>query len=185
MPRHVLKPHAQYEQSSWNDYRSRIDRLAEDERFMDYLTQPLQNRHPPKVPGMNAANDPHQLAVNKLYPLAFIKLLEAQAKMSADATDTSDPQEEQHRYDDVDGDDEDRVERTTSKGLHDMKRFRTVYSPRKKKPLGHHTHKFASMEHIRLIKPTAESCSESSHSSFFSRLTQENHLSTPSVPFSR
>lgn len=151
---------------------------------MDYLTEPVQHHHPPKMPRMHAASDPKQLAVNKLYPLAFIKLLEAQAKMNADTAHANDPHEEEHRYDDIDGDDEARIERTTSKALHDMHRFRTVYSPNKK-PLRHHAHNFASMEHIRLLTPAVESGSESSHSSFFSRLTQENHLSSPFVPYSR
>ncbi|KAI0557950.1 hypothetical protein FGB62_248g012 [Gracilaria domingensis] len=184
IPRRVLKPQAHYEKSSWNAYRSRIDQLADDEQFMDYLTAPVQ-RHPPvNVSANDAAANPQQLAVNKLYPLAFIKLLEAQAKMAAEEAAPCDPSEESHRYDDIDGDDEARIERTTSTGLRDMKRFRTISSESRRNLYSAPATFSGSLDHVRLLKFCSESGSESSHSSFFSRLTQENHVSSPSVRFS-
>lgn len=123
----MLQGTSSYEKSAWNDYRDHIDELAEDSKFMDYLTAPVQRRPPlgrseagaPKVETQN-------LAVNKLYPLAFIRLLEAHAKCAAESSEPSDPGDEEHRYDDVERDDEARVERTCSNGMYDMGRFRTV-----------------------------------------------------------
>ncbi|CAN8075475.1 unnamed protein product [Agarophyton chilense] len=184
IPRRVLKPQAHYEKSSWNAYRSRIDQLAENEQFMNYLTAPVQRHPSANVPTQDAANNPHQLAVNKLYPLAFIKLLEAQAKMAAEADSPCDPSEEQHRYDDIDGDDEARIERTASTGLRDMKRFRTISSENRTNRCNALGTVSGCPEHVRLLKFSSESGSESSHSSFFSKLTQDNHMPSPAARFS-
>lgn len=92
MPSYVLQGNATFEPSKWNDYRKRIDQLADDTRFMHYLTAPV-NKKSPKKNGKKSisqskahkvAPHPPQLAVNKLYPLAFIRLLEAHAKHAAE-----------------------------------------------------------------------------------------------------
>lgn len=92
MPSYVLQGNATFEPTKWNEYRKRIDQLADDTRFMHYLTAPVtkspkknrrkKNATPAKCP--KVAPHPPQLAVNKLYPLAFIRLLEAHAKHAAE-----------------------------------------------------------------------------------------------------
>lgn len=126
IPRHVLKGDAKFEDSTWNEYRDHIDELSEDPRFMDYLTAPVQRRPAVPTPAVDAHADSERIAVNKLYPLAFIRLLEAHAKYTAESYEPYNPEEEEHRYDDVDREDEGRVVRTTSTGVYDMGRFRAV-----------------------------------------------------------
>lgn len=104
MPAHVLQGDATFHPNAWNDYRQRIDQLAHDDRFMHYLTAPVSRRSgagasvgmggsasstmsslKPSKSGKNLHPHPPQLAVNKLYPLAFIRLLEAHAKQAAES----------------------------------------------------------------------------------------------------
>ena len=96
---------------------------------MNYLTEPMQNRanQRSKMSESSKHVDAEQLAVNKLFPLAFIRLLEAQAKFAA-TSEPCDPADEKHRYDDVDDREEDDalVQRTHSNGIYDINRFRTV-----------------------------------------------------------
>lgn len=125
LPRRVLQGRAEcnFDGTRWNEYRERIDGLAEDEGFMEYLTKPVGEKR--KGEGREDFRETQQLAVNKLYPLAFIRLLEAQARFNGEGED-DDPADEAHRYDDLDGDEEARVFRTASSGIYDMGRFRTV-----------------------------------------------------------
>lgn len=129
LPRQVLTGReAGFDRDEWAEYRGKINQLAEDEGFMQYLTAPVKEKGALEEDRDREA-DPQQLAMNKLYPLAFIRLLEAHARY-ANQSEVVDPEEEAHRYDDLDGEDEDRVLRTASSGLHDMGRFRTVGSVR-------------------------------------------------------
>lgn len=109
-----------------------MDELGRDETFMQYLTAPVHS------PGMNlahtdlssgSATTPHQLAVNKLYPLAFIRLLEAQARFAAQtelADRETEAADEKHRYDDPVDDDMPAM-RGRSGAAFDMRsRFRSV-----------------------------------------------------------
>lgn len=173
LPRGVLQGHATYDESSWNEYRQRIDRLAEDERFMEYLTAPVQPRsRAPQEP-----EDPGQLAVNKLYPLAFIRLLEAHAKCASESSEPCDPAEELHRYDDPPREDEDRLERTQSSGLYDMGRFRTVGG-------GDKAHQRRSVE-VQLVQDRPGSGRDRVdrrrpyHASFLSKIGRENRSIVP------
>lgn len=125
MPSHVVQGDAHFATNTWNQYNHHIDQLAEDPQFMHYLTQPLQQRSP-RIIEPKAHAEAQQLAVNKLYPLAFIRLLEAHAKGAAESAQPCDPADELHRYDDVDDRDVDRVVRTHSNGLYHIGRFRTV-----------------------------------------------------------
>lgn len=183
-PRHVLKPDAHYEQSSWDEYRSRIDKLAADENFMQYLTAPVHLKPLAIASTNNARVQAHQLAANKLYPLAFIKLLEAHAKMAADSSEASDPAEEKHRYDDLDRNDEACIERMASTSLYDMNRFRTVVTT-KEKSFSVSSPPFRVGDDVRLLKSNIDSRSNSSNSSFFSRVTQDNHFIPQLVHSSR
>lgn len=109
VPPHILQGSATFQPNAWNDYRERIDLLAHDDRFMHFLTAPVSDRvsamKSSTVPlssmsssssssasakcrqKLSKMSNPHppQLAVNKLYPLAFIRLLEAHAKHAADS----------------------------------------------------------------------------------------------------
>lgn len=125
LPRRVLhgRGNVNFDGTKWSEYRDKIDGLAEDHTFMEYLTKPVSERR--KADGREDLQETQQLAVNKLYPLAFIRLLEAQARFSGEGED-DDPADEAHRYDDLDGDEEARVIRTASSGIYDMGRFRTV-----------------------------------------------------------
>lgn len=114
---------AAFDHEQWAEYRGKINQLAEDDRFMQYLTAPVRENG--VLDDEESHPHPQQLAMNKLYPLAFIRLLEAHARY-ANQSEVVDPEEEAHRYDDLDGDDEDRVLRTASSGRYDMRRFRTV-----------------------------------------------------------
>ena len=127
IPRDVLEGDAEFDENLWKEYRDKIDQLAEDSQFMDYLTASVGKRLPLGLQSKERRRkDPEQLAANKLYPLAFIRLLEAHARYSAEKSEPDNPEEEQHRYDDLDGEEHEPVERTFSNGMFDSTRFRTV-----------------------------------------------------------
>lgn len=91
VPAYVLQGDATFEPTAWNDYRQRMDQLSHDDRFMHYLTAPVMRRCKSSQSGRSGKSVPQhpQLAVNKLYPLAFIRLLEAHAKHSAECDEQS------------------------------------------------------------------------------------------------
>lgn len=123
MPRGVLEQEASFAGTSWVGYQDRIDLLAEDVDFMSYLTAPVRQR------GQEEEQVGESIAVNKLYPLAFIRLLEMHAKCDSEKAEPVNPDDELHRYDDPDREqEEDMLVRTQSSGVYDMGRFRTVVS---------------------------------------------------------
>lgn len=180
LPRSVMgRMSVGFDGAEWDEYRGKIDRLAQDESFMTYLTEPVERRDEDDT-------ETARMAVNRLYPLAFIRLLEAHARYANDRHEVVNPEDELHRYDDLDGEDEDRIVRTASSGMYDMGRFRTVGSvgnTRRGAPLDAHRGR-RSVDMVRLIEhPTDRGRAEGrrmQYPTFRSRMSRESRVA--SVP---